>query len=64
MDLLLAVAVLVASVLGIWGALPKDGKVRPFLRNDTVQTYYAVVLLGGFIGGLLFTVLGLISLFS
>jgi len=64
MQLLLAVAVLVASVLGFLVALPKDGQVRPFLRSDQLQSYYAVAVLGGFTGGLLYTVLGLISLFE
>jgi hypothetical protein len=64
LELIASVVVLIASVLGFWLALPQDGKVRPYLQNDHVQAYYAVALLGAFASGLLFTVLGLISLFS
>ena len=64
MSLIAGVVVLVASVLGFLFALPRGGEVRSFLRNDAVQAYYAVAILGGFAGGLLYTVLGLISLFS
>jgi hypothetical protein len=62
-ETLAGVTALVVSLLGFWFALPKGGKVRPYLRNDEVQAYYTVVLLGAFAGGLLFTVLGIISLF-
>jgi hypothetical protein len=64
LELIASVAVLVASVLGFWFALPKDGQVRKYLRNEDVQAYYAVTLLGGFAGGLLFTVFSLISMFG
>jgi hypothetical protein len=64
MPLIAGVVVLVASVLGFWFALPRDGEVRSFLRNDAVQAYYTVAVLGGFAGGLLYTILGLISLLS
>ena len=57
MQLIAGGVVLVASVLGFWVALPRDGEVRSFLRNDAVQAYYAVAVLGGFAGGLLYTVL-------
>ena len=44
---------LVASLVGLWVALPKDGQVRPFLRNDHVQAYYVIALLGAFVFGIL-----------
>ena len=64
MTFVAAVVVLIASVVGFWLALPLDGEVRGFLRNDNAQAYYTLAIVGGFAGGLLYTVLGLISLFS
>ena len=64
MSFLVGVMLLVASVVAIWFALPKGGEVSSFLRNDQVQAYYAVAILGALIMGLLYTVLGLVSLFS
>jgi hypothetical protein len=64
LELIVSLGVLVASLLGFWFALPRDGKVRGFLRNDHIQAYYTVALIAGFAGGLLYTVLGLISLFG
>ena len=49
----------VASSLAFWIALPRDGLVRPFLRNDDVQAYYAVVVLGLFSVGLVNIITGL-----
>jgi hypothetical protein len=36
-------AALVIGLLGFWIALPRDGQVRSFLRNDDVQAYYVVI---------------------
>jgi hypothetical protein len=62
LEIIASVLMVVASVLAFWFALPKDGQVRGYLRNDQVQAYYAVALLGTFVGGLLFTTLGVMSL--
>ena len=64
MGLSVGAVLLVASVMAFWFALPKDGEVRKYLRNDQVQAYYTVIILGGFVIGLLNVVLGLVSLFS
>jgi sterol desaturase/sphingolipid hydroxylase (fatty acid hydroxylase superfamily) len=37
--------------LAFWLALPRDGKVRSFLRNDQVQAYYAVPVVSLLAGG-------------
>ena len=59
-ELLLGVCLVVASGLALWIALPRDGLVRPFLRNDDVQAYYAVVVLGLFSVGLVNIITGLV----
>ena len=64
MTIVAAVVVLIASVVGFWLALPLDGEVRGFLRNDNAQAYYTLAIIAGFAGGLLYTVLSLISLFN
>jgi hypothetical protein len=53
---------LVAFGLAFWLALPRDGKVRSFLRNDQVQAYYTVALIAALAGGILNVVLGLIAM--
>jgi len=63
MQLIVGLVLLVGSIFAYWYSLPQDGQVRSFLRSDQVQAYYAVTLIGGFAGGLLLTVLGLVSLF-
>ena len=64
MELLVGAALLVAFGVAVWFALPKDGEVRRFLRNDQIQAYYAVAILGALVMGLLYTALGLVTLFS
>jgi len=64
MSFVIGVMLLVASVAAFWFALPQGGEVRSFLRNDDFQAYYAVAILGGLLMGLLYTVLGLVSLFN
>ena len=59
-ELLLGVCLVVASGLALWIALPRDGLVRPFLRNDDVQAYYAVVVLGLLSVGLVNIITGLV----
>jgi membrane protein YqaA with SNARE-associated domain len=48
--------------LAFWLALPQDGKVRSFLRNEQVQAYYTVALIAALSGGILNVVLGLMEL--
>lgn len=55
---------LVASILAYWVALPRDGQVREFLRNEHAQAYYSVALVGGLVAGSIITVLGIVSLFT
>ncbi len=64
MQFLGGVVLLVVSLFLYWHALPKHGEVRSYLRNDQVQAYYVVALVGGIFGGALLTVLGVISLLS
>ena len=51
MQFLAGVILLVAFGLAFWLALPRDGKVRSFLRNDQVQAYYTVALIALLGGG-------------
>ena len=64
LELLGGAIFLAASLLGFWVALPKDGQVRHFLRNDHVQSYYAVALEAAFVFGILNLVLGAVQLFK
>jgi hypothetical protein len=50
---LIGAAILLTSLLAMWVALPRDGKVRNFMRNDQVQAYYTVTILAGIVLGLL-----------
>ena len=47
-EVLLGTALIGAATLGWWIALPRDGEVRAFLRNEHVQAYYAVAVIGGY----------------
>jgi hypothetical protein len=62
MEFLVGAVLLVASGSAFWFALPRDGEVRRYLRDDKVQAYYTVAILGAFVLGLLNVVLGLIAL--
>ena len=53
MQLAISLAIFAVSVVAFRLAMPVDGKVRPYLRNDDVQSYYAVVLVLGLVFGLL-----------
>lgn len=63
-EFLAGALLLVASIVGLWVALPKDGQVRPFLRNDHVQSYYVIALLGAFVFGILNVGLGVTAMFN
>jgi membrane protein YqaA with SNARE-associated domain len=62
MQFLVGTILLVAFGLAFWLALPQDGKVRSFLRNEQVQAYYTVALVAALSGGILNVVLGLMEL--
>lgn len=40
-----------ASIFGLLIALPKDGQIRPFLRNEHAQAYYTIAIMGAFVYG-------------
>jgi hypothetical protein len=58
-EILLGMAFIGAASLAWWIALPRDGEVREFLRNDQVQAYYAVAILGSYGIGLANIITGL-----
>jgi hypothetical protein len=62
MDLLIGVGFLVFAGLAFWVALPRDGQVRSFLRNDHVQAYFTVAILGAIAFGLVNIFTGLRAL--
>ena len=58
-NLLLGLGLLAASAVALWTALPRDGQVRPLLRNDAVQAYLVVLIIGAFALGIVNIVAGL-----
>lgn len=44
-ELLVGAVVLAVGILGFLIAMPRDGQVRSFLRNDDVQAYYTVTMI-------------------
>ena len=62
--LIFGAASLVVGLLGCRVALPRDGKVRSFLRNDDVQAYYVVIMIVLIAMGAVSVVSGLFSLSS
>jgi hypothetical protein len=62
MQFLVGTILLVAFGLAFWLALPRDGKVRSFLRNDHAQAYYTVAMIALLAGGVFNVVLGLIAM--
>ena len=62
MQILVGAVFLVAFGLAVWLALPRDGKVRSFLRNDQVQAYYTVAVIAVLAVGLINVVFGLIAM--
>jgi hypothetical protein len=59
-EVLLGVILVAASGFAFWSALPRDGKVRPFLRNEHAQTYFCVVTIAAFAFGIVNIVIGLV----
>lgn len=64
MGLSIGIALFVAGVFGFWMARPRGGQVVKFLRNDSIQAYYVVAVLGAVAVGALNIVLALISLLT
>jgi hypothetical protein len=62
MQFFVGVVLLVAFGLAFWLALPRDGKVRSFLRKDHAQAYYTVGMIGVLAAGILNVALGLIAI--
>jgi hypothetical protein len=62
MQLVLSLALLAVSVVAFRFAMPVGGEVRPYLRNDDVQSYYAVLLVLGLVFGLLSSIFGIVQL--
>jgi hypothetical protein len=60
----IGLVMLVAGVIGFWLARPRDGQVVSFLKQDSVQAYYVVALLGATSVGALLVFLGLRSLLN
>jgi hypothetical protein len=58
-EILLGVCLVVASSLAFWFALPRDGQVRPFMRNDAAQAYFVCAVLLVFMIGLANVITGL-----
>jgi len=60
-ELVFGIILVAVSVVALWFALPKeDGQVRPFLRNEHAQSYFAVVVIGMFALGLVNIVTGIV----
>ena len=60
-NLLLDAAIFGATVFVFWSALPKDGKVRPWI-TPRIEPYVAVGLIAGAAVGAFLIVLGAISI--
>jgi hypothetical protein len=63
-EFLAGAALFALSAFAWWIALPKDGQVRAFMRNDQVQAYYSVAFIGGLVFGLLSAVLGAVAMLN
>lgn len=62
-ELIVGGILVTASVFLLMIALPKDGEVRSFLRNEHVQAYYTIAILGAFVYGMVNLVVGIKDLF-
>ena len=59
-EVLIGLGAIVASILALWIALPRDGRARAWLRGDTRQAMYAVMVLSIFAYGMANIVTGLV----
>jgi hypothetical protein len=62
-ELLIGGILVAVSVFALWLALPTDGEVRPFLRNEHAQAYYSIAIIGAFVYGLVNMFTGIKGLF-
>jgi hypothetical protein len=60
LEILIGLGAIAASVLALWIALPRDGQIRAWLRGDTRQALYAVMVLSIFAYGMANIVTGLV----
>ncbi len=59
-EVLIGLGAVAASVLAWWVGLPSGGQVRSWLRSDTRQALYAVMVLSIFAYGMANIVTGLV----
>jgi hypothetical protein len=59
MEAIVGFGLIVASAVMLYFALPKGERVVRPLRNDFVQTYYAILVLVAFVAGSLLAFVGL-----
>jgi hypothetical protein len=59
-EILVGVGAVLLSGLALWVALPTGGQVRSWLRGDTNQALYAVMVLSIFAYGIVNIVTGLV----
>ena len=64
MSLLIGIALTFVGVVAFWMARPRDGKVAWFLKDERIQPYYVVALLGAVFVGVVNVVLGVITSLS
>ena len=58
----LGAVLIVISLVALWGALPRNGEVRPFLRGDGLQATYTLAMIAALTFGILALVVGLSDL--
>jgi hypothetical protein len=58
-EVLIGGVLVIASLIALITARAKDGKVRSFLRNDHVQAYYAIALIGALVFGVINLIVGI-----
>ena len=54
----LGAVLIAASFMALWGALPRNGAVRPCLRGNGLQSTYTLVMIAAFTFGVLALVVG------
>jgi hypothetical protein len=59
-EVLIGFGAIVASALALWVAVPSSGQVRGWLRSDTRQALYTVMVLAIFAYGMTHIVTGLV----
>jgi hypothetical protein len=59
-EVLIGVGAIVASYLALWIALPRGGRARAWLRGDTAEALYAVMVLSIFAYGMVNIITGLV----